>query len=752
MARLALTVRGVVQGVGFRPFVYRIARERGLSGFVQNQRGVVAIEVEGARALIEAFLEELRAAALPARVDAIEQSELPERRDGEFVIRESNASAEVLPTLPADLATCAECLAEVASPEERRHRYPFTNCTRCGPRYSIVESLPYDRARTSMKDFVLCADCAREYADVADRRFHAQPIACPACGPQLALLDPTGRELARGDDALRRAAEAIRRGEVLALRGLGGFQLLCDAESETAVTRLRRRKRREEKPFAVMFPDRAALGECAELSPEEERALTGAEAPIVLLRLEASTKLAAAVAPQSPLVGAMLPYTPLHALLLREIARAVVCTSGNLSEEPMAVDVPEALGRLAGIADAFLVHDRPIVRPVDDSVVRVGPAGMEVLRRARGFAPRPVAALTSSKSVLALGAHMKSSIALCQRGQIVASQHLGDLENVESVELLERTVDDFVRFFDAKPDVIACDLHPDYASTHLAEALGKKLDVPLVRVQHHHAHIAAVLAEHGISEPVLGLSWDGTGFGSDGTIWGGEVLRVDGAEFERVAALRSFRLPGGDRAAREPRRGALGLLHALDPALAAKHAERWFGERDGEVLLRMLASGVQAPETSSMGRLFDAVAALAGLHGSCSFEGQTAMRFEYLAERGHGAPWPIPITDGEPARLDWEPMVRALLEARERGAELAELAARFHASLGALIVTLARHFPAPRVVVGGGCFQNRLLLAAARRELDVVVPAMVPVNDGGIAVGQAFVATLRPMSASPRPG
>jgi hydrogenase maturation protein HypF len=745
MARLGLIVRGVVQGVGFRPFVYRIARAHGLAGFVQNQRGRVAIEVQGERDALDAFLAELGAAEAPARVDEIVATEMPETDAEPFVIRSSEASSEVRATLPADLATCADCQREVATPGERRYRYPFTNCTRCGPRYSIVESLPYDRARTSMKGFALCAACAAEYANVADRRFHAQPIACPKCGPRIWLLDAAGVEVARDDAALDQAVRLLCSGRILALRGLGGFQLLCDATDDAAVQRLRERKRREQKPFALLFPDLSAVRAAAKLSFDEERALMGPEAPIVLLRRTPGARVAPAVAPDSPLIGVMLPYTPLHALLVEAAARALVCTSGNLSEEPMATDLDDALERLGAIADAFLTHDRPIVRPVDDSLVRLGPRGTAILRRARGFAPQPVAKIDAPVAVLALGAHMKGSIALCQRGEIILSQHLGDLESPSAVRLLERTIDDFLAFFDAKPDVVACDLHPDYASTRVAERIAGELGARICRVQHHHAHVAAVMAEHGIDDPVLGLAWDGTGFGSDGTVWGGEVLRVNAAGFERVAALRGFRLPGGDRAMREPRRSALGLVHAMDPERAEALAEEWFGERDGHVLSSMLAQEIGSPLTSSMGRLFDAVAALVDLGPRASFEGQIAMQLEHLAERGRGAPWPIPFEASNPLRLDWRPMLEALLSERDRGVDRADLAASFHASLAELALRVVGHFSPARVVLGGGCFQNRLLETATielceREGFSVLTPRTVPVNDGGIAVGQAWAA------------
>ncbi len=747
MTRLALSVEGVVQGVGFRPFAYRAATARGLSGWVENGSDGVRIEVQGPDAELDGFIAALENdLPSPGRVDRIRRQVVEERDEPGFEIRESRHGSRVQPTLPADLATCPECLAEISDPHERRYRYPFTNCTRCGPRYSIVEGLPYDRARTSMKGFELCADCAREYADPLDRRFDAQPIACPRCGPELEL---SGDEPSRGDAALRQAARLIESGRIVALRGLGGFQLLVDATNAAAVAELRRRKRRDAKPFAVMFPGLSAARASCRLSHAEERALLSPEAPIVLVRHTGSA-LVEGVAPGNPYVGAMLPYTPLHHLLLGELGKPVVCTSGNLSTEPMCVGVDEALSRLRDIADFWLVHDRPIVRPVDDSVARVGAAGLELMRRARGYAPRPVARLPGDKTVLALGAHKKSSIALGTGGQLIASQHLGDLENAESVALLERTVDDLVRFFECRPDVVACDLHPDYASTRLAEKLAAQWKVPLVRVQHHHAHVAACVAEHGLDDEVLGLTWDGTGHGSDGTAWGGEALVCRGADFERVATLLPFPLPGGDSAAREPRRSALGLWSVIDEQTALAEAERWFSPVDARTLYQACRAGLNAPLTSSIGRLFDGVAATLGLNGRQSFEGQAAMALEFAADEADNAePYPLPLRNGAPWVADWRPLLSAIRADRDRGIATPVVAARFHAALIELGVEIAKRAGRHHVVLGGGCFQNLRLATGMRRRLEeagfaVWGAGQVPANDGGVAVGQALIASLSP--------
>lgn len=749
MVRRAITVHGVVQGVGFRPFVHVAATARGLAGWVRNRADGVRIEVEGPAPAVEDFVKALASEAPPAaRITRVEVSEAPLQHERAFRILDSDPEAPPRPTVPADLASCPECLAEVGSPGGRRFRYPFTNCTRCGPRWTLIESLPYDRPRTSMKGFVLCADCEAEYRDPGDRRFHAQPIACPACGPRVSLLAPEGSRLAEDEAALRGAVDALREGHVLALRGLGGFHLLVDATNPEAVALLRQRKRRPEKPFAVMFPSLQVLRSCCEVSPEEAAVLTSPAAPILLLRRRASegteVSIAESVAPGNPWLGALLPYTPLHRLLLEAVGRPLVCTSGNLSDEPLCTDSEEALVRLREVADRFLVHDRPIVRPVDDSVARMTPEGFQVLRRARGYAPLPLS-LPGAPCLLGLGAQLKGTVALCVGEQVVVSQHLGDLGSLEGARLLERTVEDLRRLLEARPVALACDLHPDYASTRLAERLSSEWGVPLVRVQHHHAHVAACMAEHGLSGPVLGLAWDGAGLGTDGALWGGEALVVEGAGFRRVAHVRPFSLPGGEKALREPRRAALGLLHEVEGAGALMHLQEAFAAHEGEVLVAMLGRGVQSPRTTSMGRLFDAIAALSGIRTRAGFEGQAAMALEFAAGEGEAEPYPLPLREGAPAVADWEPLVRALLSDRRRGVPPPLMAARFHAALVELAEAIAVRVGLPRVVLSGGCFQNLRLLREVRSRLrargfEVFSPQQYPPNDGGLSLGQVAVA------------
>lgn len=747
MTRLRVEVRGVVQGVGFRPTVYRLALQRGLAGAVWNHARGVTIEVQGAPPRLQDFLRALREEVPPpAKVAELTSLAIPEVPGAAgFRILASSEGGESRPVVPPDLAVCPACAAETDAPGERRRRYPFTNCTYCGPRYSIIARLPYDRPHTAMKDFPLCPDCAREYEDPLDRRFHAQPIACPACGPRLALSRSDGTALLEGDAALRAAGAALLEGRVLALKGLGGYQLLVDATSAAAVRRLRDRKRREEKPFAVMFPDADSAALACEIGAAEQAWLAAPEAPILLLRRRDGARVVAEVAPGNPRLGAFLPYTPLHRLLLAEVGRPLVCTSGNLSDEPMAFGNEEALQRLGGLADLFLVHDRPILRPVDDSVLRIDGDGPTLLRRARGFAPLAVPLDVAGPVVLALGAHQKNTVSLLRAGELVMSQHLGDLTSPEGAELLERTVEDLLAFFAARPEMLACDLHPDYASTRLAERLSTGWGVPLVRVQHHHAHGAACAAEQGLKGPVLALAWDGTGLGADGTLWGGEALRIHGAGCERVGHLAPFPLPGGEAAVREPRRSACGLLWATRGAAAPpRELAAAFAGPDWDLLQAMLARGLQSPFTSSIGRLFDAVAALAGLQVRRGFEGQAAMALEYAAGERSEPPYAWRFEGGV---ADAGPLVEEVLVDLARGAGPPLIAARFHASLAELALGWARQADLPDVVLSGGCFQNARLTALVQARLGaagfrVHRHRVFPPNDGSISLGQAVVAAL----------
>jgi hydrogenase maturation protein HypF len=738
-ARFRLVVRGAVQGVGFRPFVYRRAQALGLVGWVGNAAEGVLIEAEGDRGTIADFIAELREAPPPnAAVSAIDAREIAPCGDVAFAIRPSTLlgarTAEPLP----DLATCDDCLGELFDPADRRHLYPFINCTRCGPRYSIIEDLPYDRARTTMRHFPMCAACRAEYEDPSDRRFHAEPVACPVCGPQLALWSGRGDALARGHAAVIGAADALREGVIVAVKGIGGFHLMADATNEEAVRRLRLRKRRPDKPFAIMFPSLAAIGESCRLSPLEETLLLGSARPIVLLRRTAGP-VAPAAAPGNPLLGAMLPYAPLHHLLLRELGIPLVATSGNVSDDPIAIDETEALTRLSAIADLFLVHDRPIVRPVEDSVMRIVCGRALMLRRGRGYAPAAMAVAGVPPGILALGGHLKTTVALSGAGRIVLSPHIGDLETAAARAAHAAAASDLCRLQGANPRLVVRDMHPDYASGDAAAA-----------VQHHLAHVAACMAENAIDPPVLGVAWDGTGHGADGTVWGGEFLLIEKRGWRRVAHLRPFRLPGGDKASREPRRSAVGLLYAAfgDRAFAMTELPpvAAFTATERAVLSAMLARAVNAPAASSVGRLFDAFAALGGLRQHATYEGQAAAELEWAAgERADNAGYTFAIrhqSRDSAMVVDWQPALEAALADLRGGAAAGTLSERLHAGLAKAIVAVACRIGLNRVALTGGCFQNARLTEAAVIALreagfEPVWHRQVPPNDGGIALGQA---------------
>jgi hydrogenase maturation protein HypF len=844
--RLQVRIRGAVQGVGFRPFVYRLATELGLPGWVINSSAGVVIEVDGEEAALDRFLLRVGRECPPrAIIQGIEAAFLEAAGFTTFEIRESVDGEKTALVLP-DIATCADCLRDVGDPGGRRFRYPFTNCTNCGPRFTIIEALPYDRPNTTMAAFRMCEACAAEYHDPRDRRFHAQPNACPACGPHLELWDAAGACLASNDAALAEAGARIAAGACVAVKGLGGFHLVVDARNGRSVQQLRQAKAREEKPFALMFPSLDSVQRACEVSEREARLLTSPEAPIVLLRRRraiaprssplAPDLVADAVAPGNPYLGVMLPATPLHHLLLGDLGFPIVATSGNRSDEPICTDEREALERLRGLADAFLVHDRPIARHVDDSIVRLA-AGRELLiRRARGYAPLPVQLQSFSASrvsggreaegegrraeaegegrersgsVLGVGAHLKSTVALAVGTNIFVSQHIGDLETPEAYGAFERVIDAFERMYAVVPSVIACDAHPDYLSTGYARRRG----IPVHRVQHHLAHVLGCMAENEVAPPALGVAWDGTGFGPDGTIWGGEFFSIEPGHARRAASFAPFPLPGGDRAIKEPRRTAIALLAAvfgdaawdmddLPPVASCSPVER-------QVMRAMIERDVNAPRTSSAGRLFDGVASLAEIRHRVRYEGQAAMELEFALDgvvtdehyslpiiatgglsakapraeasggrakaEGRGAEGGTaegtaegrraeggtaeggtaestgrtvecgPHAAGRPSQadllIDWSPLVRAVADDVRAGCAVGLISARFHNAMAEAIVGVARRCGLERIVLSGGCFQNRYLLerAVARLEADGFRPCWpqrIPPNDGGISLGQ----------------
>jgi hydrogenase maturation protein HypF len=749
--RIRIVIQGAVQGVGFRPFVHRLAKEMALPGWVSNSSQGVFIEVEGELPRLEEFLCRLgEEKPSHAFIQSTEFSFLDPVSFRGFEIRPSDKGGAPVTLVLPDIATCAECLKEVFDLEDRRYLYPFTNCTHCGPRFSIIESLPYDRTVTSMKKFDLCEACREEYENPADRRFHAQPNACPECGPSLELWDETGNILSSRHEALLEAAEAIRSGKILAVKGLGGFQLMVDASDRDAVARLRQRKRREEKPLAVMVSALQSAAEDCEISRLEERLLRSSESPIVLLRKKAGLlKIAPSVAPANPYLGVMLPYTPLHHILLREVALPVVATSGNLTDEPICFDENEALRRLGGVADVFLVHNRPIVRYVDDSVVRVVLGRELVLRRARGYAPLPLRFKGAAKRILAVGGHLKNTIALTVGDNVFVSQHIGDLESAEASEAFRRTVSDFESLYGADYEQVVADRHPDYFSTHFAKTLG----VSLVTVQHHHAHVVSCMADNDLEGPVLGVCWDGTGYGTDGNVWGGEFLWANTDSFERAAHFRPFKLPGGDQAVREPRRAALGLLHELlgEVDFEQKAPEvllESFSESELRVLRQMVVKGLNSPWTTSVGRIFDAVASLTGLRQTCTYEGQAAIELEHALVGGDEAevyPFRLNESVGSGIVVDWEPALMALLGDVGNNVSIGEISARFHNTLVEVIWKVADRIGEEKVVLTGGCFQNLYLTEKAVRGLEsrgfrAYWHQRIPPNDAGISLGQAVAA------------
>jgi hydrogenase maturation protein HypF len=763
-----------------------MATELKLNGHVSNTAQGLLIEVEGRRDVLEQFQRRIQTKKPPrAVVQSITSSFSDAIGYDAFKIRESEERGDKTAFILPDIATCADCLREIVDSNNRRFHYPFTNCTNCGPRFSIVEALPYDRANTSMKGFAMCEACEVEYHNPLDRRFHAQPNACPKCGPHLELwesgdispLSKPGPVRALGNDALLAAANAVRSGKILALKGLGGFQLIVDARDEGAVIRLRQRKRREEKPFAIMYPSLDAIKTDCNVSYLEQHLLVAPEAPIVLVGKTSGIgkwQLALSIAPRNPNLGVMLPYSPLHHLLMHELKFPIVASSGNLSDEPICIDEYEALHRLHGIADLFLVHNRPIVRHVDDSLVRVTCDREMVLRRARGYAPLPIAVEglcqtpnsdVSGKRpvILAVGGHLKNTVALKIDNNVFVSQHIGDLETKEAYIAFRRTCTDLPRLYEANIDVVACDMHPDYLSTkHAHETVAalsergghddEKLSPITERhcsVQHHFAHMLACMAENQIEAPALGVVWDGTGYGPDGSIWGGEFLLATGiGTFKRVAHFRQFPLPGGDRAIKEPRRSALGLLHEIFGQGAWDFLPADFSENEKLLLAQMLQKRINTPLTSSAGRLFDAVASLVGLRQRTTFEGQAALELEFARRLHVRDAYPFRIKQARPMEIDWEPMIRELLADVERKKPRPMISAKFHNMLAEIVVVVAKAIGEQNVVLTGGCFQNRYLTehAVARLRQETFTPywhRRVPPNDGGIALGQAVAATWR---------
>jgi hydrogenase maturation protein HypF len=751
-------VEGIVQGVGFRPFVYALATRLGLCGLVGNDVDGVFAEVEGSPAAVAEFLRALRRDAPPlARIERVTATAMAPAETASFEIVASDPAGRRRTLIAADTATCADCLRELADPADRRFGYPFINCTNCGPRFTIVRDVPYDRPLTTMAGFPMCEQCAAEYHDPANRRFHAQPTCCPACGPRLTLLVAAGKPAVSGS-ALDLAAELLRAGGIVAVKGLGGYHLAAGAASEAAVAALRARKHREDKPFAVLVADLAAASRLVLTDDAAASLLESPARPIVLLPRRPDADVAASVAPGNRQLGIMLPYTPLHHLLVAAVGRPLVLTSGNVSDEPIAYRDKDALDRLSGIADAFLAHDRAIHIRTDDSVARAVRGRPMLIRRSRGYAPEPVTVRSGfSRPVLACGAELKNTFCLAKDRHAFVSHHIGDLENAETLRSFTDGIEHFSRLFDIIPQLVAYDLHPEYLSTKYALDLD---DVDLIGVQHHHAHIASCLADNGVDlstgSPVIGVAFDGTGYGTDGTIWGGEFLIADPAKFLRAGHLAQVPMPGGAAAIRQPWRMAAAYLDAAGSALAGpagldvarRNADRW------DTVTAMARRRVNAPLTSSAGRLFDAVAAVLGVRDEITYEGQAAIELEQLADPGDVHTYragieSAPIEAGEPFLVRGQDLVAAAVDDLARGVPAEHLAARFHNGVAALIedgcLLLREQHALNTVALSGGVFQNLLLLrrTAARLEnsgFTVLTHSRVPCNDGGISLGQAVVA------------
>ncbi|HEX9163399.1 MAG TPA: carbamoyltransferase HypF [Thermoanaerobaculia bacterium] len=746
-----IEIRGVVQGVGFRPFVYQLAQRNGVTGQVRNDSTGVVIDAFAPAEVLDTFVDRLSKEAPPAaRVRAIGWAPIvAEHMPPQFEIAASAAAEERNVSIPPDLATCDDCLADISDPKNRRYRYPFTNCTNCGPRYSIVRDIPYDRPQTTMSSFGMCADCRREYENPLDRRFHAQPNACPECGPQLAALTPQGAKISTGDP-IRFAARALRAQLTVAVKGIGGFHLACDARSSTAVQRLRDRKHREAKPLAVMVPDLAAAQAIAEISDAERELLTSVERPIVLVRRRADSGIADEVSGATPLLGVFLPYTPLHHILLRETGFPLVMTSGNVAEEPMVSDNSEAVEQLREIADIFLVHDRVIHTRVDDSVARVIAGAPVVMRRGRGYVPRGIeVAKPFAVPVLACGAHLKNAICIGAGKHAFLGTHIGDLESVATLRSFEASIEQMKKFVGVEPSVIAHDMHPEYFSTRYALAQD---NVTRVVVQHHHAHVVSVMAEHHLEGPVLGFAYDGTGYGPDGTSWGGEILLADERAFERIATFRAIPLAGGDQAIRQVWRIALALLDEAfegEPPLHAIPLFRSTPRKAIESIRHMVARGVNTPLGHGLGRYFDALGAIGLSLTDARYEGEVALLWNMAADPAETARYPYSIRGGaHPWEIDLRPLVRAAVVDLIDGRSPATISAKFHNTVAAVSIDVAQSIASLRgdmpVVLSGGCFQNARLSESIIDGLgetsSVYIGREIPPGDGGIALGQAVIA------------
>lgn len=741
---LSITIQGLVQGVGFRPFVVRLAKRHRQNGWIANTREGVALAIEGCAECQQQFLDDLKNQLPPfAEIKSLTITRQALEGFHDFQIKASRAEGGPSVFVLPDSATCPDCVRDIFNPASRYYHYPFTSCCHCGPRYSIMTGQPYDRAQTGMAAFTVCPECAQEYHSMDKRRFHAQTIACPNCGPQLKLLDDSGNPVAEKHNALTIASLNLLAGKIVAIKGIGGYQLLVDATNQQALERLRQRKHRPQKPFALMLPDLAIAQQLCFISALEQAALTSPAAPIVLLKRRDSGKLADAVAPDSKLLGVMLPYSPLHHLLLDDFGLPIVATSGNRQNEPICINDRQALTRLAGIADYFLTHDRPVVRPLDDSIVRLINGNITVLRRARGYTPLPITLKTAMPDTLAVGGQLKSTIAVSHDRQVILSQHLGDLDSEASQQQFQATLADLQQFYQIRPTTILHDLHKGYTSSQFAGQPGVKTQA----VQHHYAHALACMAEHGLEPPALGIAWDGSGLGTDNTLWGGEFLLINNQGFQRYAHFRPFSLPGGVKAIQEPRRAALGLLYEIFSDGVFERLDLPFSAQELNLLQSALAKQLNCPRTTSAGRLFDAVASLLGLCRINQYEGQAAMILETsAASEIFDNHYQFRLNPGDPIVIDWQPAIEQLLKDIPHCTH-EHIAAKFHNTLAEIMLAIAERAGQKTIVLSGGCFQNACLVEKAVRKLktagfNVYCHEKIPPNDGGLALGQLVAANF----------
>ncbi|UCH42290.1 MAG: carbamoyltransferase HypF [Dehalococcoidales bacterium] len=754
--RLRISVRGVVQGVGFRPFVYQLAHKHNLKGWVNNTSEGVEIDVEGEQADLDSFITGLKELAPPrSSIDSIETCEQPLTSYETFEIKESLYLEGKYQLVSPDIATCPACLEELFSSSNRRYLYPFTNCTNCGPRFTIIEDIPYDRPKTTMRDFIMCPQCQQEYDDPLNRRFHAQPNACPTCGPSLELVDSNGTPVLEGD-ALPMTSRLLREGMIVAIKGLGGFLIACDATSDKAVQLLRERKKRPSKPLAVMLATMEEVRKHCHVSDAEEELLNSPASPIVLLKWKAGSPITPTVAPQLGYLGVMLPYTPMHHVLCRDAGIPLVMTSGNISEEPIAKDNDEALQRLKGIVDYFLLHDRGIYTRYDDSVAMVAGNKRQLIRRARGYAPYPVRLPVNTGQVLACGAELKNTFCLTRDEHAFLSQHIGDMENLDDLEHFTATIELYKRLFRIQPETVACDMHPEYLSTRYARELAsREKSLTLVPVQHHHAHIVSCMVDNGLQEPVIGVAFDGTGLGTDGHIWGGEFLLTDYEKFDRLEHFTYLPLPGGDAATRRPYRIAISYLLSLLGKDALEKPLPFLNQVDSleiDLIKKQIERKINTPLTSSCGRLFDAVSALIGVRGVIDYEAQAAIELEMIADQSETGSYPFSIVERDGVGIiQLNELFSEIISDLGRGVSKGRISARFHRTVAQIIGQMCQHLSArtgiSKVVLSGGVFQNRLLLELVLASLEeaglvAFTHCEVPANDGGISLGQAVIASF----------